>query len=190
MTKNLRRKGFTLVELLVVIAIISLLSSIILASFNYAKKRARDVRVITHLTTICKALEAYYIENGHYPYVGCSSSGQLSSEHYGKYRDNPHDDPLGDEVFDVLQPHLGDIIKPYVPNDPDAHYPDNDWSYFYDNYYDSVNSANTPETTECNDQAFQLLGYIEVSAPPFEWELAWGDWAGHGWWRACKAYPH
>jgi len=181
-----RKVGFSLIELLVIISIIGLLASIIMVSFNYAKKKARDIRVITDLTTTCKTLEAYYIETGHYPYVGCSFSGQPYDQHLGQYRDSHSDN---DEIFNVLQPFLSPGIISFVPNDPDAKDPSTDWSYFYDNYYDSVNPANTPETTECNDQSFQLLGYLEVSDAPFEWEPAWGVWQGQGWWRACKGLP-
>ena len=181
------KKAFTLVELLVVIAIIGLISSITLVSLNYAKKRARDIRRIANLKMICTALEAYYIDHGYYPYVGCSNCSEESPDHYGKYRDFPNDT---DKIFDVLQPYLEDIVQPYVPNDPAARYnlnPGNDWSYFYDNYYDKKCPENTPDTYECSDQAFQLLGYLEVETPPFGW--VWGTWEGRGWWRACKSYP-
>lgn len=49
-------KGFTLIELLVVISIISLLSSVILASLNNARERARATRIVQDLKEIEKAL--------------------------------------------------------------------------------------------------------------------------------------
>lgn len=39
------KKGFTLIELLVVIAIIGILTSVVLASFNCAKTKAKENQV-------------------------------------------------------------------------------------------------------------------------------------------------
>jgi prepilin-type N-terminal cleavage/methylation domain-containing protein len=188
-----KRKGFTLIELLVVIAIIGVLASVVLTSLIGARKRARDIRTISQLTQICKAIEIYHIETGHYPYVGCSFSGESSGVHFGKYRDNPNNDPYGDEIFDILQKEFVDAglvprMVSIIPNDPAADYPANNWSYFYDNYYDSAVPENTPETSECTNQSFQLLGYVESETPPSDWEAAWGFWEGKGWWRACKGF--
>lgn len=55
-----KTKGFTLIELLVVIAIIGLLSSVVLASMNSARAKARDAVRISSLKTIQNALELYY----------------------------------------------------------------------------------------------------------------------------------
>ena len=64
--KNTKR-GFTLIELLVVIAIIGILSSVVLASLNSARKKGRDARRIADVKQIQLALELYYDANGTYP---------------------------------------------------------------------------------------------------------------------------
>lgn len=60
-------KGFTLIELLVVIAVIGLLSSIILASLNTARKKGRDARRISDMKQLQTALELYYDTSNAYP---------------------------------------------------------------------------------------------------------------------------
>ena len=55
-----KSRGFTLIELLVVIAIIGLLSSVVLASLNEARQKARDARRIADLKQMQVALELYY----------------------------------------------------------------------------------------------------------------------------------
>lgn len=62
-----RRRGFTLIELLVVIAIIGLLASIILASLNVARAKARDARRYSDLTQLQLALEMSYDNSNVYP---------------------------------------------------------------------------------------------------------------------------
>ena len=58
-----KHKGFTLIELLVVIAIIGILSSVVLASLNGARKKGRDARRISDLKQVQLALELYYDSN-------------------------------------------------------------------------------------------------------------------------------
>ncbi len=65
-TKSFRR-GFTLIELLVVISIIGMLSSIVLASLNDARAKARDARRMSDIKQIQNALELYRADNGEYP---------------------------------------------------------------------------------------------------------------------------
>lgn len=56
-------KGFTLIELLVVIAIIGILSSVVLASLNSARKKSRDARRVADIKQVQLALELYYDAN-------------------------------------------------------------------------------------------------------------------------------
>jgi len=65
--KSTSQKGFTLIELLVVISIIALLSSIVLASLNDARAKARDAVRLSDMRQIQTALELYKNTNGIYP---------------------------------------------------------------------------------------------------------------------------
>ncbi len=62
-----RKKGFTLIELLVVVAIIGLLASVVLASLNTARAKARDAKRKEDLHSIQAALALYYNTYGYYP---------------------------------------------------------------------------------------------------------------------------
>jgi len=85
--KNTRHKsltGFTLIELLVVISIVGALASIILASLNSARSKARDAKRISELKQLATALEMYYSNHGDYPPsspggVGCWSNWQAGN---------------------------------------------------------------------------------------------------------------
>lgn len=57
------KKGFTLIELLVVIAIIGLLSSVVLASLNSARVKARDVTIKSNLKNAISQGELFYNTN-------------------------------------------------------------------------------------------------------------------------------
>ncbi len=67
MKKIRLQNAFTLIELLVVISIIGLLSSIVLASLNVARSKARDTQRISDIKQIQSALEMYHLDHGEYP---------------------------------------------------------------------------------------------------------------------------
>ena len=62
-----KNKGFTLIELLVVIAIIGILSSVVLASLNSARRKSRDARRVADIKQLQLALELYFDANKTYP---------------------------------------------------------------------------------------------------------------------------
>jgi len=64
----IKTRGFTLIELLVVIAIIGTLASVVLASLNSARVKARDAARLVSMQQITKALQLYWLDNdGVYP---------------------------------------------------------------------------------------------------------------------------
>lgn len=73
-----RARGFTLIELLVVIAIIGILSSVVLASLNTARQKARDAKRIAEIGEIAKALDIYYVSAN--SYLPTTPSGYLAPD--------------------------------------------------------------------------------------------------------------
>ena len=82
-------KGFTLIELLVVIAIIGILSSVVLASLNSARKKGRDAKRVSDVRQLQLALELYYDKYNGYPQVTDLDSSTLVSD--GFLSVIPHD---------------------------------------------------------------------------------------------------
>lgn len=83
----IKRKGFTLIELLVVIAIIGILSSVVLASLNSARKKSRDARRVADIGQLRLALELYFDASSAYP----DALSDLATE----YIPSIPSDPLG-----------------------------------------------------------------------------------------------
>lgn len=77
---NKARLGFTLIELLVVIAIIGILASIVLASLNSARVKARDARRIADIRQIQLALELFADANAQSYPAGDESGTNTASD--------------------------------------------------------------------------------------------------------------
>lgn len=80
----MKNKGFTLIELLVVIAIIGLLSSVVLASLNSARVKARDAQRQSDMVQIYNALNLYYDTYGCLPITSGSTCGVASGGMYSQ----------------------------------------------------------------------------------------------------------
>ena len=118
-----KTRGFTLIELLVVIAIIGLLSSIVLASLNEARKKGRDARRISDIRQINKALQMYYDDNGY-----LKSPAEYGENSFSSWDlSNSDDDSDGIYFLDYL---VDEGYMSSVPVDPI-----NDSTYYYRYYY-------------------------------------------------------
>jgi len=62
----MKNRGFTLIELLVVISIISILSTVVLASLNSARRKADDSKIYAEMDQLKKAFELYRNDNSGY----------------------------------------------------------------------------------------------------------------------------
>jgi type II secretion system protein G len=86
-------KGFTLIELLVVISIIALLSSIVLASLNTAREKAKTSAFEQNMKQLQLALEVYKSDTGMYPLEDLTDSS-TSAYSLSFLNDYPQFDPV------------------------------------------------------------------------------------------------
>jgi type II secretion system protein G len=93
------QRGFTLIELLVVIAIIGILASVVLASLNSARVKARDARRISDIKQLQLALELYYDANQSYPAGSGTASTTLSALVTSKYISTIPQDPTNSGAY-------------------------------------------------------------------------------------------
>lgn len=89
------QKGFTLIELLVVIAIIGILSSVVLASLNNARRKSRDARRMADLQQIKLAQELYFDASGS---EYAPTLDALAPDYIGSIPNDPLGDPYDYEL--------------------------------------------------------------------------------------------
>ncbi len=123
-----KQTGFTLIELLVVVAIIGILASVVLASLNSARVKARDAKRMSDIQQIRNAIEMYITANGHAPDLGDSDCLTNATACYAA-------DTMSE--WDTLAQQLSPFISS-LPKDPcwggNCRVPSNDglrYSYYY-----------------------------------------------------------
>ncbi|HEY4493087.1 MAG TPA: type II secretion system protein [Candidatus Paceibacterota bacterium] len=106
--KAKRNSGFTLIELLVVIAIIGILSSVVLASLNTARKKARDARRISDIKQLQLALELNADDNsGNY----AAALADLAPDYISIVPSDPSDQSAYSFASDGTEYHLGATLE-------------------------------------------------------------------------------
>ncbi len=138
---SLKKQGFTLIELLVVIAIIGILSSIVLASLNSARMKARDARRIADLKQIQLALELFFDSHGYYPQSNC---GWDCNGYRYSY------DSSWNSLATDLAPYIVSLSKDPI-NSSCPPWNDNCFSYSYGNVGRNTYPAQYDLTTQLED---------------------------------------
>jgi len=105
----MKNKGFTLIELLVVISIIALLSSIVLASLNTAREKAKMAALVSEVKQFQLALELYKNQTGSYPGEGTDA---YSFANYGTFLSTTGLGTSFNTYFRLISPPL---IPSFIP---------------------------------------------------------------------------
>lgn len=73
------KRGFTLMEILLVITVIGILVSALFPSVTAYQKRGRDVSRLSHLSSLSKVINNFFLDKEDYPnsVVGCVDATAL-----------------------------------------------------------------------------------------------------------------
>ena len=112
--KSPHARGFTIVELLIVIVVIAILAAISVVAYRGIQERARDSQRLQDVKTIAKALEMYYLDEGHFPYGGCDPSCPSPKKIDGAWA------TTSDGSWSVLEAALVPKYLSALPKDPKA----------------------------------------------------------------------
>lgn len=110
--------GFTIVELLVVIVVIAILAAITTIGFSGVSERARDAQRTQDISSIAKALELYYLDNGEFPNGQCGVTGAPVCP--SPKKENTRWATTSDGSWNVLEAALVPKYISSLPKDPQA----------------------------------------------------------------------
>lgn len=114
---KLARRGFTLIELMVTISIISLIASIILASLNDARARARDAKRLADIHNLKNAVHLYYSGNNSYPLMAANDSAGWDVSNVGSFIQIPEQfsDPQNSDPYHTYYYRTAPPFPPSCP---------------------------------------------------------------------------
>lgn len=121
-------RGFTLIELLVVIAIIGLLSSVVFASLNSARSKARDAKRVADISEIRTALELFYDTHGRYPLSPGAPTWDQHWDNFALCLETASDASCG---FTLSSRPVFMSEVPQDPQDSPSGFSDADPTYYY-----------------------------------------------------------
>jgi len=150
--KSSPERGFTLIELLVVIAIIGILSSVVLASLNTARSKARDAQRASDSTTLSTVITEWENDHNGRPIVGV-----------GGYSEPFYPGTPNSGLYSYLVP----TYISSVPNDPmwnSSYSVDNGSAYYFVADWSSAQISANPWsflTQSCAGHEVLVVKYME-----------------------------
>ena len=172
--------GFTIIELLIVVVIIGILSLLALNTVNGIQESARDAGRKNDIAILDRALEAYYVDNGHYPETNpatcgattpnpfwCNSVETIDSEGswilpatdpLAPYLSTPIVDPSGDQSATFLPATDGSRAYFYVSRNFSGHPEGPQWYMIVAAFEDASGAELGDGVVRCGD-----LGFVKYS---------------------------